>query len=97
MRRWPPRQFRNQPHQRGDFHWLSALRSFGMLWKLKKSKPAKPETMLVRNETRNSVLADAADIADSGATSEGACWVAMDCAPGKVCGSLRARLFTRGE
>lgn len=39
-----------------------------MLWKLKKSKPAKPETMLVRNETRNSVLADAADIADSGAT-----------------------------
>jgi uncharacterized protein len=39
-----------------------------MLWKLKKGKPAKPETMLVRNETRNSVLADAADVADSAAT-----------------------------
>jgi len=39
-----------------------------MVWKLKRRKPAKPETMLVRNATRNSVLADAAEVADSGAT-----------------------------
>src|SRR5690348_6485517 len=39
-----------------------------MFSKLKKRKPAQPRVMLVRNSTRNRVLADAAEVADSAAT-----------------------------
>ena len=59
-------QRRRLPH-RDDVAVRELCRVSDMPWTLIKRKPARSKLMVVRNETRNSVLANAAETADSGA------------------------------